>query len=201
VNVDECASQPCQAPGVCEDAVNAYICKCPDGYDAAGGTSCVDLDECKGSNVCAEDTLCRNSTPFYDCRGQFPDWPPAYDRNAFRASNGTVTDSRSGLVWQQNADQGDYDLASAKSYCASLSLAGAKWRVPTLAELESIVDDTKVEIAFDMSIFPNTPGTYFWTTTPHFGEKDSIWTVFRQGNPSPRTATSMGAVRCVREDG
>jgi hypothetical protein len=201
MEIDECAANPCDAPGICKDGVNSYTCMCPDGYDAAGGKACKDLDECQGKNVCGEDTPCRNATPFYDCRGQFPDWSPAYTRSAFTISNGTVKDSRSGLVWQQMMDPGELNLTSAKAYCASLTLAGAKWRVPSIAEIESIVDDTQSTIAIDMSVFPNTPGKYFWSTTKYLGDSDTYWSIFGpDGNTSTALrATSMGTVRCVQE--
>ncbi len=32
LDINECASQPCQNGGKCEDFVNAYLCKCPKGY-------------------------------------------------------------------------------------------------------------------------------------------------------------------------
>ena len=33
VNIDECASTPCQNNGVCVDAVNMYSCSCQDGFE------------------------------------------------------------------------------------------------------------------------------------------------------------------------
>lgn len=32
VDVDECASYPCQNGGTCEDQINSFICRCPPGY-------------------------------------------------------------------------------------------------------------------------------------------------------------------------
>lgn len=32
VDVDECASQPCQNGGTCEDQINSFFCHCPPGY-------------------------------------------------------------------------------------------------------------------------------------------------------------------------
>ena len=31
-NVNECASNPCQHGGTCEDHVNGFICDCPPGF-------------------------------------------------------------------------------------------------------------------------------------------------------------------------
>ena len=37
VDIDECASTPCQNAGTCTDDVNGYSCSCVDGYE---GTHC-----------------------------------------------------------------------------------------------------------------------------------------------------------------
>lgn len=44
VDVDECASSPCQNSGKCIDAANRYRCLCPDGF--AGPRCETNLDEC-----------------------------------------------------------------------------------------------------------------------------------------------------------
>ena len=33
LDIDECASTPCQHSGTCADMVNGYTCNCVDGYD------------------------------------------------------------------------------------------------------------------------------------------------------------------------
>ena len=37
LDIDECASSPCQNGGTCIDAIDAYTCDCVPGYD---GTDC-----------------------------------------------------------------------------------------------------------------------------------------------------------------
>ena len=37
LDFDECASQPCNNEGVCEDTLDAYVCHCQPGYT---GTQC-----------------------------------------------------------------------------------------------------------------------------------------------------------------
>ena len=37
LDIDDCASSPCQNGGSCTDQVNSYTCNCADGYD---GTNC-----------------------------------------------------------------------------------------------------------------------------------------------------------------
>ena len=33
VNIDECASQPCQNNGQCSDEINGFQCTCADGFE------------------------------------------------------------------------------------------------------------------------------------------------------------------------
>ena len=41
VDIDECATSPCQNGGSCTDQVNGYTCDCVDGYD---GPNCENGD-------------------------------------------------------------------------------------------------------------------------------------------------------------
>ncbi len=44
LDINECASTPCENGGTCTDAVNSYTCACVDGYSGlqcATGTYCV----------------------------------------------------------------------------------------------------------------------------------------------------------------
>ena len=60
----------------------------------------------------------------------------------------TVEDYDTGLVWQDNYDSKTItrDWQGAKDYCQGLTLAGSSnWRLPTIKELQSIVDmDLKI---------------------------------------------------------
>jgi Protein of unknown function (DUF1566) len=52
-------------------------------------------------------------------------------------------------------------------------LTGKDWRVPNVKELSSIVDRTRVNPAFDTTVFPLTPGQnegIYWTSTPEIGD-------------------------------
>ena len=33
IEIDECASSPCQNGGTCRDLVNGFMCDCADGYE------------------------------------------------------------------------------------------------------------------------------------------------------------------------
>lgn len=57
INIDECASSPCQNGGVCMDMVNAYKCDCPSGYYDANCIS--NINDCV-SNPCLNGGSCRD---------------------------------------------------------------------------------------------------------------------------------------------
>jgi uncharacterized protein DUF1566 len=128
------------------------------------------------------------------------------------AAAGIVTDNATGLVWQRcvlgvsgaNCDAGAARFASqadAASGCSSLNLGGwpTGWRLPTVKELQSIVDMRAVAPAIDSTAFPGGSTYYFWTSTPYAGDATRAWTVHFSGGFTPTYATtSTLEARCVR---
>lgn len=69
--------------------------------------------------------------------------------------NGTVTDLATGLTWQQQTTTNLY-LNELSNYVENLTLDGrSDWRVPTIKELDSIVELTRQHRAFNTKFFPN----------------------------------------------
>jgi len=112
-----------------------------------------------------------------------------------------VSDTYTGLVWQQAVPASTYTWTNAQSYCAGLLLNNYFWRLPTLEELESLVDRTVPPPGpmINQTAFPNTPADWFWTSSPsglsgypwwglHFGY--GYWNSFEVGD--------IFRVRCVR---
>ncbi|XP_053708828.1 sushi, nidogen and EGF-like domain-containing protein 1 isoform X2 [Synchiropus splendidus] len=64
INVDECASQPCQNGGTCEDQINSFTCHCPSGF--TGALCETDIDECK-DRPCLNNGLCVQGTGTFTC--------------------------------------------------------------------------------------------------------------------------------------
>jgi hypothetical protein len=116
---------------------------------------------------------------------------PSYDTSAAE----TTTDNVTHLVWQRDVPalyspicSGQYTVtaptgdacfwAEASMYCATLKVAGSRWRLPTKIELESLQDDTrpggmqKIDPAF-----PPTHSGYYWTSAPSVGESGKHWVV------------------------
>uniref|UniRef100_A0A3Q2P5H2 Sushi, nidogen and EGF like domains 1 n=1 Tax=Fundulus heteroclitus TaxID=8078 RepID=A0A3Q2P5H2_FUNHE len=64
INVNECASNPCQNGGSCKDQINGFICECPAGYT---GTHCqTDIDECE-ARPCLNNASCVQGTGNFTC--------------------------------------------------------------------------------------------------------------------------------------
>lgn len=126
----------------------------------------------------------------------------------------SVTDSNTGLVWQRDgsgprpncANSPRCTQAEAKAYCSGLNLGVSGWALPTLGQLESLVDkDVTSGASIDLTAFPDTPAEAFWTSTPYLGPfppgvSGSAWyAVFFSGGGL--VSYGMGnsfRVRCVR---
>lgn len=87
--------------------------------------------------------------------------------NHYTIAAGEVTDNYTGLTWQQAYSPALMDWTAAPAYCAGLSLNGhTGWRVPTLNELASTVNEALVGPAVNRTAFPNTlfceSVTWYW---------------------------------------
>ncbi len=105
--------------------------------------------------------------------------------------NGTVTDSSTGLMWQQDTG-GPATWSSAVSYCESLVLGGVgDWRLPNIKELASLTD---------YSIFYSADNTTYWSSTSYTPQPDNAWgAFFRDGRIAYYNKGNMGFfTRCVR---
>ena len=59
--------------------------------------------------------------------------------------DGTVTDTKTGLMWAQTDNMGHITWENAKLYCENIILSQHRnWRMPTIAELETLFDDSLV---------------------------------------------------------
>lgn len=113
----------------------------------------------------------------------------------------TALDTGTGLTWQRVADGVDRDWDAAQVYCANLALGGSSdWRLPSITELATIVDESRSEPAIDPNTFPGTPPqSNFWTSTTFAGNAAQAWGIyFYYGQMNPRDKTELKLVRCVR---
>ncbi len=114
--------------------------------------------------------------------------------------DGTVTDTTSGLMWSKE-DVGDrQSWEPADKACRALTLAGfSDWRLPTRAELLTLLDDTRHEPAIDVSAFPTCKSNWYWTGTPAAWDPSCAWIVLFDFGYASSLRRSYGAfVRAVR---
>jgi hypothetical protein len=181
--------------------VAIYYLPTPQQYDTNGYVRCV-----RGGQT---------SLNFTNNRGQTS---PSLANN----DDGTVTDNRTGLIWQKcssglNNDSScsgnisKYTWDQALAYCKSLSLGSSiysQWRLPNIKEIESLSDDTVYHPAINSVAFPNVPSgyqSYYWSSTTDAGGPDQAWVVdFSSGIVDESFKVSFAGtggasyVRCVR---
>jgi hypothetical protein len=130
-------------------------------------------------------------------RSDAPPTPPPTPR--YQAAADTVLDKQTKLTWQRIVDPTRRNWDAAKAYCAQLPLAGGGWRLPSMRELQSLVDESRFEPSIDPIAFPDTPPVEFWTGNVVSGAPASAWRVtFANGYTYDATATLEFLARCVR---
>jgi len=118
----------------------------------------------------------------------------------YQIADGQVTDPATGLTWQQAPSASTMSAAAAPSYCASLDLDGYSWRLPSIKELATLVDEDRVSPAIDVSAFPGVaPDVWFWSSTVSAPSPPEQWALnFNDGFSYFRSTSSTSYVRCVR---
>jgi Protein of unknown function (DUF1566) len=111
-----------------------------------------------------------------------------------------VRDLRTRLTWQRLVPADKLSLAAAGQYCADLNLGGHDdWRLPSMQEFQTIVDEGRNNPAIDPAAFPNTPPEGFWTGTLWAGTTMLAWHAdFDRGSAAYDNATMPYRTRCVR---
>src|SRR3990167_10096692 len=119
-------------------------------------------------------------------------------KNFVDNGNGTITDSATGLMWQQKTPDQRFTFEEAEKYAAELSLAGfSDWRVPTVDELRSMVVHSRINPACD-PIF-DFDSSYFWSSTADINSTSyALGVYFDDGYVGSSSKTESYYVRCVR---
>jgi len=114
-----------------------------------------------------------------------------------------VKDSKTGLMWEDTPHVKNVKITQPKArmYCRELRLGGFEnWRLPTIHELLSIVDYTRVEPALPKAFSYIEAESFYWTKTPLADSDDEFWGVnFKRGASSRASEYYDRYVRCVRE--
>jgi hypothetical protein len=124
-------------------------------------------------------------------------------------ANGTITDSITGLVWEKcirgrsgtNCATGSSitdTYTNQNTYCSTNTLAGLKWRLPNIRELETIPSYNTFNPAINVTIFPQTGTNNFWTeTTYSLSTANAHMVSFFDGYSNNLSKTFTHSVRCV----
>jgi Protein of unknown function (DUF1566) len=128
------------------------------------------------------------------------------------AANGTVTDTRTGLMWDrcahgQSGPACGAGSASGFTWQAALNVPATigaykgynDWRLPNLKELHSLVEECRTNPSINEIAFPATPASLFWSASPVSGIASTAWYVFFiNGNADYGNRTNAYGVRLVR---
>jgi hypothetical protein len=147
-------------------------------------------------------------------------WGPSHARAAaptdllVNNGNGTFKDQATGLVWQAAYNPAS-TWSAAGATCAALVLAGGGWRLPTILELSTTIDETSYQL-YNLFERPTVLTTgaqpWYWTSTADVVDATRRWAMlFRSRadraslDPSnypsqtkPMDSTSLLYSRCVR---
>ena len=141
------------------------------------------------------------------------DWP---DNRYTVHGDGTVTDNKTNLMWKVCSEGQTWSspatcsgTATRHNWQQALELADSAiyplisgfndWRLPNIAELRSLVAKDRSYPTINLTVFPNTPTNYFWSSSPNASSSDDARIVYfyeGRGGYSLRYAT--GRVRLVR---
>lgn len=117
----------------------------------------------------------------------------------FQVDGEVVQDTATKLTWQRISPTKNYSNTDAAAYCASLDLRGKGWRLPTIKELHTLVDESRTLPAIDVDAFPDTQPTFFWTGSSLSKFPQYTWVVnFADGTDSWFPGDLAQRVRCVR---
>jgi Protein of unknown function (DUF1566) len=133
---------------------------------------------------------------------------------AVNESNGTVTDTRTGLIWDRcvlgrsgpNCAGGSEQMFTWTNGLATAAAANsnnykgyADWRMPDIKELKSLVEHCRFSPAINEFVFPSSPQLVVWSSSPIHAGSGSAWSVdFGDGSVNDYARGNSVAVRLVR---
>jgi len=86
----------------------------------------------------------------------------------------TFTDPATGLIWQDTSHQKRRNWSNSITYCENIEYAGySDWRLPTIKELESILDTNKDPNI--ISGFVNIRPIDYWSSSEDISDSVKAW--------------------------
>ena len=141
--------------------------------------------------------------------------PSTPDSQLLDNGDGTITDSNTGLMWKKclegvtgnNCETNSpttFTWQQAQEHSETVNDGGGfagytDWRVPTIEELRSIIEQQCYRPAINTTHFPNTPNSFVWSQSPYAGHSNYAWYVnFGNGSSDVDVRSVNSAVRLVR---
>lgn len=186
-------------------------------FDAMGNACDSDDDDDgvnDGTDACPlEGPFTRDTTPADGCQDVITLTKP--DSIYIDHGNGTVTDHETNLMWMQcsqglsgagcaigaaTAMNWKQSLEAAQTANAGVGTFGyTDWRLPTTAELGTLIDQAIFNPAINTTLFPATVSSSYWSSSPYAASSSSAWVVnFNNGYEHNGTKHSNVYVRLVR---
>lgn len=176
---------------------------CGDGGTCGEPSGCACLPTFVGTApTCACPTgyaqLSVDATPL--CAPDFPAWGMAASQWTDNG-DGTATDATTGLQWEVTPSTDTFSRTEARAHCDGVVLGGfSDWRMPTVAELLTLVDYAKTGPAASAP-FANAASAGYWadvTANINAGTTSNYEVEFTHG-ASRLNKKTPDLVRCVRQ--
>lgn len=139
--------------------------------------------------------------------------PATAERFTLSADGTEVTDAKTGLIWRRCPEGTTWNKQTCRGNVdhftwyewlqltnTQVQLTGKAWRLPNIKELNSLFDYNHIDVAYDPNVFPATPNTQFWSSTPYALDAFYAWVVNTfDGAVYYSYLEDFGAARLVRD--
>jgi hypothetical protein len=117
----------------------------------------------------------------------------------YEAQAQEARDVATGLRWERAPTTEPLTFEAARTYCKGLRIGGDEhWRVPTLGELLTLVDEHASSPMIDRAAFPGTVPDAFWSSSTFANGSELAWYVrFDRGSGLYGRLVESFHVRCV----
>ena len=120
--------------------------------------------------------------------------------------DGTVTDNKTGAMWQKDDDGQERKWADSVKYCAALTLAHhSDWKLPGMENLVPLWENAGSKPEIRNTYFPSMKDKFYWSSSKSMtfpgGLVSSYWGINFYGEGVQGWGTdggNTGLVRCVR---
>lgn len=125
--------------------------------------------------------------------------------------DGTLSHAKTGLMWAQCSEgtsgsscSGNgtlYNWRSALLKAESSSRSGyTDWRLPSIKELLTLVENSCLSPAINGSIFPGTKNSNYWSSSTYSSNQTNVWVLnFAEGSRTNKPKDDAYFIRLVRD--